>query len=174
MIGSVDIEIGELLDRCKNNQPEPIASEPASSSGPTMRRRGTTLTLYGTRGQEAGSLVVELRDPEASVDEPIIDSTGDDYERGLPTSPPIADPVQEPAEDSDGGILDYLRRAVEKTRIAADLLNETAEVRPGIRSAGCINWVHTRFFGQSRPYANIAWQLMESAFTVWFFLKSLA
>ena len=96
-----------------------------------MHRHGTILTLYNARGQVAGSLVVELRDPAASVDEPVIDSAGDDYERGLSTSPPIADPVQEPAEDSDGGILDYLRRAVEKTKITADLLNETAEVRPG-------------------------------------------
>jgi len=96
-----------------------------------MRRRGITLTLYDARGQEAGSLVVELRDPASSGDDPVIDSARDDYERGLPTSLPIADPVQEPAEDSDGGILDYLRQAVEKTKIAADLLNETAEVRPG-------------------------------------------
>jgi len=131
VVGSVDIKIGELLDRCKNTQPQPIASEPASSSGPTMHRHGTTLTLYDARGQEAGSLVVEIRDPAASVDEPVINSAGDDYERVLPTSPPIADPVQEPVEDSDGGILDYFRRAVEKTKIAADLLNETAEVRPG-------------------------------------------
>jgi len=96
-----------------------------------MRRHGTTLTLCDARGQEAGSLVVEIRDPAASVDEPVINSAGDDYERVLPTSPPIADPVQEPVEDSDGGILDYFRRAVEKTKMAADLLNETAEVRPG-------------------------------------------
>ena len=131
MVGSVDIEIGELLDRCKNKQLEPITSELASPSGPSMRRRGTTLTLYDARGQEAASLVVELRDPAASVDGPVIDSPGDEYERGLPSSPPIVDPVQEPADDSDGGNLDYLRRAVEKTKIAAELLNETAEVRPG-------------------------------------------
>ena len=127
----MDIEIGELLDRCKNNQSQPIAPEPASSSNPTIRRHRTTLTLYDARGQEAGSLVVELRDPAAPVDEPVIDSAGDDHERSLPTSPPIADPVQELAEDSDGGILDYLRRAAGKTKMAADLLNETAEVHPG-------------------------------------------
>jgi hypothetical protein len=119
VVGSVDIEIGELLDRCKNNQPQPIAPEPASSYSSTMRRHGTTLTICDARGREAGSLVVELRDPAASV------------EQGLPTSPPIVDPVQEPAEDSDSGILGYLKRAVEKTKIAADLLNETAKVRPG-------------------------------------------
>jgi len=103
VVGSVDIEIGELLDRCKNDYPQLIASEPASSSGPIIRRHGTTLTLYGTRGQEAGSLVVELRDPVPPVDEPVIDGAGagDDDERGLPTSPSIADPVQETAEDSD-------------------------------------------------------------------------
>jgi hypothetical protein len=95
-----------------------------------MRRYGTTLTLYDARGREAGSLVVELRDPTASVDEPVINGAGDDYEQGLPTPPPTADPVQEPAEDSDEGILDYFRLAVEKTKAAADLLNETAEVRP--------------------------------------------
>jgi len=93
-----------------------------------MRRHGTTLTLYDARGQEAGSLVVELR---ASVNEPAIDTAGDDYELGLPTSPPIADPVQEPAENPEGGILDSLKRAVEKTKIVADLPNETAEVRIG-------------------------------------------
>ena len=93
-----------------------------------MRRYGTTLTLYDARGQEAGSLVVELRNPAASV---IIDSAGDDYKHSLPTSPPIADPVRTPAENSNGGILDYFRRAVEKTKMAADLFNETAEVRPG-------------------------------------------
>jgi hypothetical protein len=119
VVGSVDIEIGELLDRCKNNQPQPIAPEPASSSGSAMRRHGAALTICDARGREAGSLVVELRDPAAST------------EPGLPTSPPIADPIQEPAEDSDGGILGYLKRAVEKTKIAADLLNETAKVRPG-------------------------------------------
>ena len=95
-----------------------------------MHRHGTILTLYNARGQVAGSLVVELRDPAASVDEPVIDSAGDDYERGLSTSPPIADPVQEPAEDSDSSILDCLRRAVEKTKLVAGLLGETAEVRP--------------------------------------------
>ena len=127
----MDIEIGELLDRCKNNQPEPIASQPASSSSPITRHHGTTLTLYDARGQEAGLLVVELRDPVASVDKPVIDSAGDDYERGLLTPPPIVDPIQKSAEDSDDGILDYLRLAVKKTKIAADLVNETAEVRPG-------------------------------------------
>jgi len=127
----VDIEIGELLDRCKNNQPEPIAPETAPSSSPTMRRHGTTLTLYDTRGQEAGSLIVDLQDPVASVDEPVIDSAGDDCEQVLPTSAPIADPVQEPGGDSGGAILDYLRQAVEKTKIAMDLLHEIAEVRHG-------------------------------------------
>ena len=87
--------------------------------------------LYGSRGQEAGSLVVELWDPAASVDESVIDSAGADYKRDLPTSSPIINPVQESAVDSDGGILSYLRQAVEKTKIAADLVNETAEVRPG-------------------------------------------
>ena len=96
-----------------------------------MRRHGTTLTLYDAHGQEAGSLVVELQDPAASLGEAVNRSTSDDYERTLPTSPPIADPVQEPAEDSNGGILDYLRRAVEKTKLVAGLLGETAEVRPG-------------------------------------------
>jgi hypothetical protein len=124
VIGSVDIEIGELLDRCKNR---PIDSKLALSSGAT----GTTLALYGVRGQEAGSLVVELWEPAASVDESVIDNAGDDDKRDLPTSPPIPDPVQGSAVDSDGGILRYLRRAVEKTKIAADLVNETAEVRPG-------------------------------------------
>ena len=132
MVGSVEIEIGELLDRCrcKDNQSEPIAEEPASSSGSTIRRHGTTLTLYDARGREAGSLVVELQDPATSVDKPVVDSAGHDYEPGLPTSPPIADPVQSPSEASDGGILDYLKRAVQRTKIAADMLNETAEVRP--------------------------------------------
>jgi len=53
VVGSVDIEIGELLDRCKNNRPEPIASEPALSSGPTMRLHGTTLTLYDVVKEQA-------------------------------------------------------------------------------------------------------------------------
>ena len=96
-----------------------------------MRRHATALTLYDARGQEAGSLVVELRDPAASVDEPVIDSADDDYDRSRPTSPPITDPVQEPVEDSDSGILAYLRTAVEKTKLVAGLLGETAEVRPG-------------------------------------------
>jgi hypothetical protein len=84
-----------------------------------MRRHGAALTIYDARGREAGSLLVELRDPAVSA------------EQGLPTSPPIADPIQDPDEDSDGGILGYLRQAVEKTKIAADLLHETAEVRAG-------------------------------------------
>ena len=123
LVGTVNIAVGELLDRCKNNHREPSASERSTSSG-------TTLVLHGDRDQEAGSLVVRLLDPAAPDNRPTIDGASHDTHRGPFISPPIPEPIRSAVEDSDdSGILEALRQIVDKTHAAANLLGETAEVR---------------------------------------------
>ena len=122
LVGTVDIAVSELLNRC-NNHREPGASEPSTSSG-------TTLVLHGDRGQEAGSLVVRLLDPAAPDNRPPIDGASHDTDPGPFLSPPIPEPIRIAVEDSDdSGILDAFRQIVDKTDVAANLLGETAEVR---------------------------------------------
>jgi len=122
VVGTVDIAVGELLKRCKNNHREPGASEPSTSSG-------TTLVLHGDRGQEAGSLVVRLLDPAAPDNRRMMDGASHDTDQGPFISPPIPKPIRNAVEDSDDSdILDALRQIVDRTDVAANLLGETAEV----------------------------------------------
>ena len=131
LIGFVDIKLGELLELCENNQPRLTASELASASGPDTYYRGVTLTLRDDHGQETGSLVVQLFSPAAQADN-AVDNASHDFDGELPTSPPIPEPVRNVVDDDD--VLNSLNQVVDKAKIAADLVSETAEVRVALPS----------------------------------------
>ena len=136
LIGSVLINIDELLDRCKNNHNDAAASEPGSSSSSIARSYGTTLTLRDAHGRETASLVVKLFDPATPRTDRVlaVDNNSDDVgpERDIP--PPAPEPAQGAVEDSgvseDSGdnILNLLRRVVDETKAVADSVERTAEV----------------------------------------------
>ena len=109
LVGSVDIQVGELLEQCKNNHFERGASEPSFSSK-------TTLTLRDDFGREAGSLVVGLLDPAALTEK-------------LTISLPDSELIQNAAQDNGDSVLHLLRQVVDKTEIAANLVGGTTEVR---------------------------------------------
>jgi hypothetical protein len=126
LVGSVHIKIGELLDRCMNDQSEVTASEPGPSSAPNKHSCGTTLSLLDAHGQETGSLVVKLLALTSRTDN-TIDKRN--LGRGDGVSPPSPEPIQNAIEGSGAVIISLLGQVVDKTRLAgADSVGKTAEV----------------------------------------------
>jgi len=64
LVGYFHLTIRGLLDRCKNNELEPIAFELGSSSTSSLNphRRGTSLTLCNDYEQDTTSLIVDLQE----------------------------------------------------------------------------------------------------------------
>jgi len=64
LVGYFHLTIRGLLDLCKNNELEPIASELGSSSTSSLNthRRGTSLMLCNNYEQDTASLIVDLQE----------------------------------------------------------------------------------------------------------------
>jgi len=95
---------------------------------------GATLTLRDERGQETGSLVVQLLDVTAHATQPAVDGASHDAGQGLPSSPPVLEPVQNPSglaatiRYSGDGIINLLKQVVEKMELVAKSVSKRAEV----------------------------------------------
>ena len=130
LIGSVQIKIQELLDRCKHHQSGRAASFPGSSSSRDTPSSGIALPLCDDGGRETITLVVKLLDITPRVDEaPAIESASHSVE--LRDASP---PSRESARDAKGGgddvsILHLLRELVDKTKTTANSISKTTEVR---------------------------------------------
>ena len=105
----MDIKIDELLDRCKDiNEHEPVVSDLASSTSCHTRHRATALTLRDDRGQETGSLIVQLMNHwrATSADRATIDNASHgshdshDIDWGPSTLSPTSEPGRKPIEDT--------------------------------------------------------------------------
>lgn len=141
-LGSLDITTDELLDRCQNNQRELVFFAHAAISFDIAV--GTTLALHDNRGREAGALVVQLMDATARAYKAVIDSASHDVERGLSSSTPIPEPIQNiigstvAALDLGGGVVNSLKEVVKRSKIVVDFVSETAKVHVASRQ-------HVRF-----------------------------
>ena len=128
-----------------------------------------TLTLIGN-GQEAGSLVVQLLDITTRASQTAIDDARDNIEQALPPSPPIPETVQDvivsaaAVQDLGGGIMNSLKQVVDKTKIVVDFVDKVAQVR--IAMGPKLEERCTDVHGKLHPYANVAWQVLSSAYKV--------
>ena len=135
-LGSVDIKIEGLVDRCKNDQGEPVVRAARELPHYVIQfyfiPEGA-LTLIGN-GQETGSLVVQLLDITTRASQAAIDDTRDNIEQALRPSPPIPKTVQDvivsaaAVQDLGGGIMNSLKQVVDKTKIVVDFVDKVAKV----------------------------------------------
>ena len=95
---------------------------------------GATLTLRDERGQETGSLVVQLLDNTAPVTQAAVDGASHDIGQEPPTPPPALEPVRNPTDPattvrySGDGIINSLKQVVEKMELVAKSVSKRAEV----------------------------------------------
>ena len=81
LIGSVQIKIEELLDRCKHHQSSRIALAPGPSSSSDTHSRGIAPPICDDGGRETAILVVKLLDLTPRADEaPAVESASHSVE----------------------------------------------------------------------------------------------